>query len=100
MPGSFSTGIKPDVVDFNLEKSIDIKFVSDDDVGILITNSGKIVCFIYLGEYYTFVSVLANICGFRARRRYKWGICPLPILPWIYLAYKYNDIKYEVNKNR
>ena len=35
MPGLFSTGIKPDVVDFNLEKSIDIKLVSD--VGILIT---------------------------------------------------------------
>ena len=36
MPGLFSTGIKPDVVDFNLEKSIDIKFESDDDVGLMI----------------------------------------------------------------
>ena len=38
MSGSFSTGIKPDVVDFHMEKkSIDIKFLSDDDVGVLIT---------------------------------------------------------------
>ena len=34
------------------------------------------------------------------------GVCapppptPFPILSWIYLAYKYNDIKYELNENK